>query len=182
MRRLEQRGAVAFAVVIFIALVIAVWGAVLEDDDAPLARLLGQPKLLHLRAHLVHVPAKEARRLCNRPAVVEFVLEVRTNRYVGSLERGQAGISGGVGRGWNGRTQNGAASRCQASIRTSSESIAEACPRIASQILSSRDAASADVLVRTVTYYSDGDRHKFLRPIKLRADRYETLASTGRRR
>src|SRR4051812_19579130 len=34
-------------------------GAVLEDDDAPLARLLGQPKLLHLSAHLVHVPARK---------------------------------------------------------------------------------------------------------------------------
>ena len=50
-------------------------GTVLEDD-APLARLLGQLKLLHLRAHLVHVPAKKARGLCNRPAVVKFVLEV----------------------------------------------------------------------------------------------------------
>jgi len=38
--------------------------------------LLGRPKLLHLLAHLVHVPAKEARRLGHRPAVVEFVLEV----------------------------------------------------------------------------------------------------------
>ena len=45
MRRLEQRGAVAFAVVIFIALVIAVWGLFKRTDDAPLARLLGQPKL-----------------------------------------------------------------------------------------------------------------------------------------
>ena len=32
MTRLEQRGAVAFAVVIFIAPVIAVWGTLLEDD------------------------------------------------------------------------------------------------------------------------------------------------------
>ena len=73
MTRLEQRGAVAFTVVIFIALVIRGMGTVLEDH-APLARLLGQPKLLHLPAHLVHVPAKEAGGLCNRPAVVEFVL------------------------------------------------------------------------------------------------------------
>ena len=41
MTRLEQRGAVAFAVVIFIALVIRGMGTVLEDH-APLARLLGQ--------------------------------------------------------------------------------------------------------------------------------------------
>ena len=74
MRRLVQRGAVAFAAVIFIALVIGM-GTVLEDD-APLARLFGQPKLLHLRAHLVHVPAQEARGFCNRPAVGDFVLEV----------------------------------------------------------------------------------------------------------
>jgi hypothetical protein len=51
--RLEQRGAVAFAVVIFIALVIAVF----SKGDAPLVRLLGQPELLHLLADLLHVPA-----------------------------------------------------------------------------------------------------------------------------
>ena len=75
MRRLEQRGAVAFtamgvAVVVIlhvVILLITLWGLVLEDD-APLTRLFGQPKLLHLRAHLVHVPAKEACGLCNRPA------------------------------------------------------------------------------------------------------------------
>ena len=43
------------------------------EDDASLARLFGQPKLLHLRAHLVLVTAKEACGLCNRPAVGEFV-------------------------------------------------------------------------------------------------------------
>jgi hypothetical protein len=37
------------------------------EDDAPLARVLGQSKLFHLRAHLVHVPAKEARGLGHRP-------------------------------------------------------------------------------------------------------------------
>ena len=55
---------------------IAIYEYAPLEDDAPLARLLGQNKLLHLRAHLVRVPAKEARGLCNRPAVVEFVLEV----------------------------------------------------------------------------------------------------------
>ena len=44
------------------------------EDDAPLARLLGQPKLLHLLAHLVLVTAKEACGHCNRPAVGEFVV------------------------------------------------------------------------------------------------------------
>ena len=34
-------------------------GASVLEDDAPLTRLFGQPKLLHLRAHLVHVPAKK---------------------------------------------------------------------------------------------------------------------------
>jgi len=46
------------------------------ENDAPLARVLGQPKLFHRRADLVHVPAQEACGLCDRPAVVEFVLEV----------------------------------------------------------------------------------------------------------
>jgi hypothetical protein len=40
----------------------------------PRARL--QSQLLHLRADLVHIAAEEARGLCNRLAVVEFVLEV----------------------------------------------------------------------------------------------------------
>lgn len=42
--------------------------------NAPRARL--QSQLLHLRADLVHIAAEEARGLCNRLAVVEFVLEV----------------------------------------------------------------------------------------------------------
>ena len=36
----------------------------------------GMEELLRLLPHLVHVPAEEARRLRERPAVVEFVLEV----------------------------------------------------------------------------------------------------------
>jgi hypothetical protein len=35
-----------------------------------------QSQFLHLRADLVHIAAEEARGLCNRLAVVEFVLEV----------------------------------------------------------------------------------------------------------
>ena len=38
-------------------------GGMCSRDDAPLARLLGQPKLLHLRAHLVHVPGKGSSRV-----------------------------------------------------------------------------------------------------------------------
>ena len=66
MRRLEQRGAVAFtamgvAVVVILRGDLANHpvGASVLEDDAPLTRLFGQPKLLHLRAHLVHVPAKK---------------------------------------------------------------------------------------------------------------------------
>ena len=40
MTRLEQRGAVAFVVVIFIALVIAVWGLALANHADALARML----------------------------------------------------------------------------------------------------------------------------------------------
>jgi hypothetical protein len=69
---LEQRGAVAFVFLTFIALVNTVCGCCRSRRAA--ARLLGQPKFLHLRADFVHVPAKEACGLCNRPAVVEFVL------------------------------------------------------------------------------------------------------------
>ena len=38
--------------------------------------LLAQATYQDARQHLVHVPAEEARRLRERPAVVEFVLEV----------------------------------------------------------------------------------------------------------
>ena len=40
MTRLEQRGAVAFVVVIFIAVVIAVWGLALANHADALARML----------------------------------------------------------------------------------------------------------------------------------------------
>jgi hypothetical protein len=45
----------------------------LEDDAA---RVFDQPKLFHLLADLIFVPAKKTCGLCHRPAVVEFVLEV----------------------------------------------------------------------------------------------------------
>jgi len=88
MTRLEQRGAPAFAVVIFIALVIV------EDDDAPLARLLGQPKLLHLSAHLVHVPAKElAVSAIVRPWSSSFLRSLISASDQGSPEFASIGIT-----------------------------------------------------------------------------------------
>ena len=78
MRRLEQRGAVAFAamgvavVVILHVVILLIMPSVLEDD-APLTRLFDQPRLLRLLPQLVLVPAKEAGCFSNRPAAGEFV-------------------------------------------------------------------------------------------------------------
>jgi len=69
--RLEQSGAVAFAVVIFHR---AGDRGIRTVLDASLAGL--QSELFHLLADLGYVPTKKARGLCDRPAVVDFVLEV----------------------------------------------------------------------------------------------------------
>ena len=66
-------------IAVAVILLITVWEYLFYGDD-PLARLLGQLKLLHLRAHFVHVPAKEARGLCDRPAVGDFVRQVAERR------------------------------------------------------------------------------------------------------
>jgi hypothetical protein len=74
MTRLGQRGAVAFtgaAVAAAVILLITLWEYLLANDlgRASLARMFDQPKLSRLLAHLVLVPAQQARGVGNRVAI-----------------------------------------------------------------------------------------------------------------
>ena len=106
MRRLERRGAVVFfgghrmAVVVRSSANRPV-GHLLFARRARLPGCSVQPELP--RAHLVHIPAKKPHGLCNRPAVVEFVLR----SLISASDQGSPEFAS-YGGGWVGRVVAGA--------------------------------------------------------------------------